>query len=180
MQRLFVALTLPDVVVDSLAQLQSGLPGARWTPEENLHLTLAFIGEVDRHLANEAASALNMIDAPWFEMRLAGLDFFGGDKPHSLWVGVDANEGLLHLQAKVDTGLRRAGLAIEKRKFTPHVTIARLSGVTADSAARFCAMHGLYSVGPFPVAEFHLVESRLGSEGSHYEVAATYPLGGAR
>ncbi|MCA8888356.1 MAG: RNA 2',3'-cyclic phosphodiesterase [Parvularculaceae bacterium] len=176
MYRLFVALSLPEIVCDSLTQLQSGLLGARWTPDENMHLTLAFIGETDRHGLSEIDSALQSISARGFDLRLSGCDFFGDRKPRALWVGAAANPALSHVHAKVETALRRVGLDLERRKFTPHVTIAYLKGVSQNEAASFCAMHGLFTVGPFPVDAFHLYESRLGSEGAHYEILETYSL----
>lgn len=176
MHRLFVALSLPEVVADAMTQLQSGLRGARWLPDDNFHMTLAFIGEVDRHGFDEIASALGAIDPPSFSLRLKGCGFFGDKKPRAVWVGAENNPALLHLQSKVEVALIRAGFAIEKRKFRPHVTLGYLSGVTADSVAAYTASHGLFSVGPFPVGEFHLFESHLGSEGAHYEIAQSYPL----
>jgi len=176
MRRLFVALSLPEVVADGLTQLQSGVRGARWIPEENFHLTLSFIGETDRHGLNEVASALSGIDAPSFDIRLKGCDFFGDRKPRALWVGVETNLALARLQSKVEVALKRAGFASEKRKFTPHVTLAYLVGVTQDAAAAWCASHGLFSAGPFPAPEFHLYESHLGSECAHYEIIESYPL----
>jgi 2'-5' RNA ligase len=176
MYRLFVALSLPEVVRDSLTQLQSGLIGARWTSEETMHLTLAFIGEADRHGLNEVDTALRSLSAPGFELRLAGCDFFGDRKPRALFVGADGNPALTHLQSKVETSLRRAGRELERRKFRPHVTIAYLKGVTQPEVAAFCAMHGLYAAGPFAIDEFHLYESRLGSEGAHYEILESYSL----
>ncbi len=176
MHRLFVAISLPDVVADALTQLQSGLRGARWIRQENFHLTLAFVGEVDRHGFNEIASALGGIDAPAFDIRLKGCDFFGDRKPRAIWVGAETNPQLARLQSKVEVALKRAGFSLEKRKFTPHVSLGYLNGVTQDAAAGHCAAHGLFSVGPFPVGEFHLFESHLGSEGAHYEIAASYAL----
>ncbi len=82
----------------------------------------------------------------------------------------------MHLQAKVETALRRAGFALEKRKFTPHVTLAYLRGASQESVMSYCAMHGLFSCGPFPVNEFHLYSSRLGNEASAYEIEASYLL----
>ena len=176
MHRLFVAMPLPDDVVDALAGLRSGMRGARWIPEENYHLTLAFIGEVDRHGLNEIALALAGVSAPRFDMRLTGCGFFGDRKPRALWVGVGPNPPLSHLQSKVEVALQRAGFVPEKRKFTPHVTLAYLHGAPPDAAAGFCAANGLFAAGPFPAAEFHLYESHLGSEAAHYEIVASYFL----
>lgn len=176
MRRLFVALSLPDHVVDALARLQSGMRGARWIPRNNYHMTLAFIGETDRHGLNEIASALAAAGAPAFDLRLRECGFFGDKKPRALWVGAEANPQLAHLQSKVETALKRAGFPLEKRKFIPHVTLAYLHGTTPEAAAEFCAVNGLFSAGPFPVREFHLFESHLGSEAAHYEIVASYDL----
>ncbi len=176
MHRLFVAISLPDDVADALGRLQSGMRGARWLPQGNFHLTLAFIGEVDRHGLGEIASALGSIAAPRFDLRLKGCGFFGDRKPRALWVGADANPQLAHLQSKVEVALKRAGLSLEKRKFSPHVTLAYLNGAAPDAVAGFCAVNGLFSAGPYPVREFHLFESHLGSEAAHYEIVESYAL----
>lgn len=176
MHRLFVAIAPPAEIVDALVDIQTGLRGARWIPDENFHLTLAFIGETDRHGLDDAASALAGVAAPAFDVKLSGCGYFGDRKPRALWAGAAMTPALSHLQAKVETALRRAGFLEEKRKFTPHVTLAYLNGAAKDEAERFCAEHGLFSAGPFPVDEFHLFESHLGSEAAHYEVVASYSL----
>lgn len=176
MRRLFVAISLPDDVIEALALLPTGMRGARWIPQENYHLTLAFIGETDRHGLSEIASALGSVSAPAFDLRLRNCGFFGDRKPRALWAGVDANPQLAHLQSKVETALKRAGFPLEKRKFTPHVTLAYLHGVAPEALAGFCAANGLFSAGPFRLREFHLFESHLGSQAAHYEIIASYSL----
>ncbi|MGE0409411.1 MAG: RNA 2',3'-cyclic phosphodiesterase [Amphiplicatus sp.] len=176
MRRLFVALSLPEVVADAVTQLQSGLKGARWTPTETLHLTLRFIGETDRRGLDDIGSALAGVSAPAFDLRLSGCGFFGDRKPRALWVGVAVEPALSHLHLKIKGALERAGFPGERRKFAPHVTIAYLAGVPQEAAAAFSAMHGLFSCGPFPVSAFHLYESHLGGEASHYEILESYPL----
>jgi 2'-5' RNA ligase len=180
MHRLFVALEIPEIVADALSTMQYGVDGARWRDVDSLHLTLAFIGETDRHGFAAAMDALAAIDAPAFEMRLTGVGVFGDKKPRSLWAGVEENPGLRHLQAKVETALRRAGFSLEKRKFIPHVTLAYLRGVMPETAMTYCAAHGLFSCGPFPVNEFHLYSSRLGNETSVYDIEASYALSPSR
>lgn len=176
MYRLFVALSLPEIAVDALGQLQTGLRGARWRSEESLHLTLHFIGEADRHGLDEIHSALSGVEAPALDLTLSGCGFFGDRKPRALWAGVASSKPLAHLQSKATTALARAGFAAEKRKFVPHVTLAYLEGVSQEGAAQFCAMHGLFSFGPIEIGEFHLFESHLGGDEAHYEIVATYPL----
>ena len=176
MHRLFVALSLPDEIVEALSRLQTGVRGARWIPPDNFHLTLAFIGETDRHGLNEIASALAGVRVPAFDLRLKGCGFFGDKKPRALWAGVEASPPLAHLQSKIETALKRAGFPLEKRKFTPHVTLAYLHGAAPEALAGFCAANGLFSAGPFPLREFQLYESHLGSEAAHYEIVAGYLL----
>lgn len=180
MHRLFVSLALPELAADALSQLQCGLPGARWRPEENFHLTLHFVGETDRRGLDDIHSALAAIVAPAFSLTLSGCKFFGDRKPRALWAGVATSPELAHLQSKVATALQRAGHPGEVRKFVPHVTLAGLEGVSRDAAEAFSASHSLFSFGPFPVDDFHLYESLRGGEGAHYEILATYPLSRSR
>lgn len=176
MHRLFVAIALPAPILDALTGLQTGVRGARWLPEENFHLTLAFIGETDRHGLQEAASALGAVAAPAFDLKLSGCGYFGDRKPRALWAGAAPSPGLSHLQSKVDVALRRCGFLDEKRKFRPHVTLAYLHGAQKEEAELYCAEHGLFSAGPFHVDEFHLFESHLGTAAAHYEIVASYSL----
>lgn len=180
MHRVFIGLSLPEIAADALTQLQHGLDGARWLPEENFHMTLQFIGAVDRHGLAEIHSALADISAPSFDLRLSGCGFFGERKPRALWVGVDPAPALAHLQSKAATALSRAGFRGDRRKFHPHVTVAYLNGVYRGDVAAFCAMHGLFACGPFTVDEFHLYESHLGRSGSHYEIVESYSLSSSR
>src|SRR4051812_13408366 len=126
MIRLFVALPLPEDVTDSLLALEQGVPGARWSTREQLHLTLRFIGEVDGRDASAIDETLAAISAPPFTLQLKGVGAFGGKNPRALWAGVAANEALIHLQRKIESTIQRLGFHAEKRKYTPHVTLARL------------------------------------------------------
>lgn len=180
MHRLFVALSIPEVVSDALVQLQSGVDGARWRPFENFHLTLAFIGETDRHGFERAVDALAGVEAPVFELTLSGAGLFGEKLPRALWAGVAPSPALEHLQAKVERALRAGGFDLERRKFKPHVTLAYLKNVSPETAMRYCAGHGLFSCGPFPVEAMHLYSSQLGGDASHYEVEASYALSFSR
>lgn len=180
MHRLFVALSIPEAQSDALCRLQNGLEGARWRPVEAFHLTLAFIGEADRHGFSDAVEALSEVEAPGFLLRLSGLGAFGERKPRAVWAGVEACPELHHLQSKVETALRRKGFDLERRKFTPHVTLAYLKGARADAVAHYCTVNGLFSAPAFPVEAFHLYSSRLGGEASHYEIEASYSLSSSR
>jgi 2'-5' RNA ligase len=176
MQRLFVALSIPDAVAQSLAPLQSGVPGARWQTREQLHLTLRFIGDVDGRNAAMIADALAAIEAPRFTMELHSVGEFGGKHPHALWAGVRANDALLHLQRKVETAIQRAGQVADSHKYTPHVTLARLRSANIGRVADWLTDHALYTSEPIAVDGFILYSSVLTSDGSVYRAERAYRL----
>lgn len=176
MIRLFVAIALPEHVTSQLARLQGGVPGARWTETEKMHLTVRFIGEVDGRDADAIDDALASIRAPAFTLELMGVGSFGGKSPRALWAGVRDNPALIHLQRKVESALQRVGVPDETRKFTPHVTLARLNGAPKGKIMDFLADHALFASGPFPVARFTLFSSELRPGGSLYRAEREYPL----
>lgn len=175
MMRLFVAFALPEAVASSLTMIQSGVPGARWQTREQMHLTLRFIGEVD---GRDAASidALSAISAPVLQVQLKGVGEFGGKNPRALWAGVAPNNALLHLQRKIETAMQRIGLEAEPRKFTPHVTLARLRGTPPGTMMDYLVDHALYTSQPFEAGEFILYGSHLGPNGSLYVPQRQYAL----
>ncbi|MFP5512858.1 MAG: RNA 2',3'-cyclic phosphodiesterase [Alphaproteobacteria bacterium] len=179
MLRLFVALDLTDEVRQRLAALAGGVPGARWTEPENLHLTLRFIGEVPEDQAMDIDAALAEVRAPAFPLILDGVGVYGSARrARVLWAGVERSEALAHLQAKVESALVRCGLAAEERKFSPHVTLARLKDAPADRIGRFLSDRGLFRAGPMPVDQITLYRSHLGNGGAVYEALRDYPLTG--
>ena len=174
--RLFVGIALPDEVARSLAALQAGVPGARWMTREQLHLTLRFIGEADGRTAAAIDDALATISAPPFTLELKGVGLFGGKRPHTLWAGVAANEALFHLQRKIESALQRIGLEADRRKYTPHVSLARLKGTPNGHVIDFLADHALYASVPFAVNGFILYSSLLTPNGSIYRAEKAYRL----
>jgi 2'-5' RNA ligase len=176
MIRLFVALALPDSVAEDLARLQAGVPGARWSTRDQLHLTLRFIGEVDGRDAAAIDDALAAIGAPRFELALKGVGEFGGKNPHALWAGVRDPEPVKFLSRKIETALQRIGLPAEERKFVPHVTLARLRASPRGRVMDFLTDHALYASPPFEVGGFILYSSVLTSDGSIYTAERAYRL----
>jgi len=174
--RLFTAIALPDDVAASLALIQAGVPGARWTTREQMHLTLRFIGEVDGRDAVAIDDGLATITAPAFRLALKTVGQFGGRNPNALWVGVDASEPLIHLQRKIESVLQRVGLPAETRKFTPHVTLARLKGSSRGRVLDYLTDHALFASQPFDVRGFILYSSRLTPNGSLYRAEKAYQL----
>ncbi len=178
MLRTFLALAIPERIADQIDDAQSGLRGVHWTPSEALHLTLVFLGEQNRHALADLDAAMLQLDAPRFALRLAGVGSFGGEQPRSAHVGVAPNPELRRLQEKTATAARRAGIAIDERRFTPHVTIARWSrgAVSPAAIAEFEARGNLFRSDPFDVDAVRLYRSDLGRHGPQYEELAAYPL----
>ncbi len=176
--RLFVALDLPWEVKLQLAGMAEGLLGARWLPAENMHLTLRFIGEVPSFRAEEIDAALAALRGKCFELNLQGVGTFSkSGRDVTLWTGVERSQALELLQGKIETALQRAGLELERRRFTPHVTLARLDATVPDKLASFVQRHNLMRIGPIPVEHFTLISSRLGKEASVYTPEVDYALG---
>ncbi len=177
MYRLFVGLALPDDVREHLARFSYGLPDARWIAPENYHLTLRFIGDVDRHDAADIDSSLQGVAADSFEFCLTGLGVFGqGRKTRALFAKADASPGLIHFHSKVESAVVRAGHPPESRKFTPHVTVARFRSANPERLQGFVERNGLFKTDPITATRFVLFESHLGKGGSVYEELADYPL----
>ncbi len=177
MLRLFVAIPLPDGIIARLRVMCSGIPGAQWVDASNMHITLRFIGEVDDATAADIDHALARITATAFALELAGLGTFGqGYKARSLWAGVTPSAPLSRLQSKIETALVRLGLPPEGRKFTPHVTLARLKRPEPGRIQSFIEGNNLLRAGPFAVEHFTLFESRTGNGGPVYIPLADYAL----
>jgi len=177
MIRLFTAIEIPETIRVRLSLLQGSAPGARWTPIENLHLTLRFIGEVDERTATDIDDVLNDLRAPAFELALKGVGEFGGRDARALWAGVAPNPALQRLAAKIESALQRMGLEAETRKFTPHVTLARLRDAPLPKIREFLSGNNLFDSGNFPVRSFTLFSSHQTPKGSLYRAERTYALG---
>jgi RNA 2',3'-cyclic 3'-phosphodiesterase len=176
MPRLFTALEIPASVAQSLAMMRGGLPGARWIDPENYHLTLRFIGDIDDALAREIAGMLGRVRRVAFELRLDGLSSFGGRKPRAVVAAATQVPGLMELQAEQERLLQRLGLEPDGRKFTPHVTLARLRDSSSRQVADYLAARGHYRSAYFEVSRFVLFSSRASIGGGPYVVEADYPL----
>ena len=176
MLRLFVGIEFPPELKLRLSLLETALPGARWIDPGNLHLTLRFIGEITEDVAADVDEALAQLRARRFSLQLAGTGVFGGNRPHTLWVGVERDPDLISLHDKIELALIRIGLAPEPRRFAPHVTLARLRDPVLDGLGHFLAAHARFRAAPLPVEQFSLVASFPTKAGSIYEDQADYPL----
>lgn len=176
MHRLFVAIRPPRAIREQLLAVMGGVRAARWQSDEQLHLTLRFIGEVDRHRATDVHAALGTIHHQRFEVALSGIGSFERrGHPEALWAGVSPHERLEKLHHKVDQALTRVGLEPERRAYLPHITLARLNRSAGPIAGLLEQSGGLTSA-PFTVDAFCLYESHLTPSGSIYSVVEKYPL----
>jgi len=179
MIRAFVALDLDETLRSALAVQQFLLPLPRREPVENLHLTLAFLGEVPDRLLEDVHEALLALRLPAFALTLAGLGMFGGDRPRLVYAAAAPDEPLLRPQRKAEGAARRAGATVEARRFVPHVTLGRFRPPDKETAMRLeraVAEQGGFRAGPVPVREFVLYESIRSRDQARYEVLARYPL----
>jgi 2'-5' RNA ligase len=176
MPRLFTGIEVPAMIGEQLSLLCGGIPGARWIDRENYHLTLRFIGDVDMNIAEEIAETLTGVHRPGFTLKLSEISTFGTKKPHAIVALADLSPELSDLQAEQERLMRRIGLPTESRKFTPHVTLARLRDANRRDIGDYLSQHGNFALGPFPVDRFVLFSARKSTGGGPYVVEEAYPL----
>src|SRR5438270_6780393 len=177
MHRLFVAIRPPGHIRDLLIDAMDDSADFRRQGEEQLHLTLRFVGEVERPIANDLAASLARIRAEPFELRIAGVGRFEQRSGGALWASVDPKAPVAALAAKVERVCQENGLEPERRAFHPHITLARWKGRRSRAVHDFFERNGGLSSDPFEVAELTLFESHLSRHGAHYQEVARYPLG---
>lgn len=178
MPRLFVALRPPAAIRDQLIDTMAGIDGARWQDEEQLHLTLRFVGDIDARAADDLAAALGQVHAPMPAVRLAGTGRFDRrGRTNALWTGVQPHDALAALHRKVDAACVRAGLPPEGRAYLPHITVARAGGgIDEGAVARWLGDTAGLASEPFACPHLVLYESHLGHGGASYEPVLRWPL----
>ncbi len=179
MPRLFFALGVPERVSDQLDDLCEGVPHARWLLDNDYHITLSFLGDVPGHRVRELNEIARTIRRPPFEVALSSVGVFPNrGQPRVLWSGVQSHEPLLALQRTLQTELRNGGFDVDKRKFRPHVTVARVERCRQEAIFEWLGHNLGFSSDPFKVFRFHLLSSVLTSQGSLYTIEETFPLKG--
>lgn len=178
MARLFSAIELPEETKAELHRLHVPIPGARWVPQEDYHLTLRFAGDIDNGRAREFADNLASIVMDAFQIRLVGVGAFGGNDPSTVFAEVEPNDKLDALVRAHEKAARNAGLPAEKRPFKAHITLARLSHSNAEAVARYLTRFSGYRSEPIFVSQFVLMSSKPMTGGGPYGVVEAFPLHG--
>lgn len=176
MPRLFTGLSLPNNIVTVLSSVRGGLVGARWITPENFHITLRFIGDIDDSTAHEVFLILGRIERAPLAITIDGITVFGGDRPRALVAKIVPTPALIELQAEHERLMRRLGLPAETRKFTPHVTLARLRDTSPFELANFLGMISHLPRSNFEVDSFEVFSSRASVGGGPYVIEASYPF----
>jgi 2'-5' RNA ligase len=176
MHRLFAAICPPTTIRRALLDRMGGISGARWQIDDQLHLTIRFIGEVDRHATQDILAALGGVHHPRFKIALNGIGAFDRrGRPEAVWAGVTPHAPLKALHKKVDQALTRVGIPPDERTYLPHITLARLNRASGPVRDLMEEAGGLSSP-PFLVEEFVLFESHLTPDGAVYALVERYPL----
>jgi RNA 2',3'-cyclic 3'-phosphodiesterase len=177
MIRLFIAIDVPEAVRKEVAGMGGSISNTRPVPTEQLHLTLKFIGEVEGSRSLDIRDALAEVFIPKFSLALKGVGTFPPRGiPRILWVGVDAVENILPLRNSIERTLAVINIARDKKKYIPHLTIARLKNCSISHLQQFLAGNAFFQTAEFPVESFHLYSSRLTQKGAQHTIERSYPL----
>lgn len=177
MLRLFAALPVPDPVASALRPLQKNLSGASWRPVENFHITLCFYGDVSTPAARDLDALLGEIDMAVFDLSIEGMGWFGRREPTAVWARIRESDELRSLASQCEKAARRLAIPLERRPYTPHITLAYLHGTPLEDARTWTETHQTFRAGPFPATHFHLYSSQSRSAGpTRYIPEADYPL----
>ena len=177
MHRLFAAIRPPKSIRDLLIDAMDDGADVRWQNEDQLHLTLRFVGEVDRPLAEDLAAALGGLRPQRIEARICGTGRFERRNSGALWAGIEPKAPLAALAAKVERACQDIGLEPERRAFHPHITLARWKGRRSREVADFLERTRGLASKPFEINRLILFESHLSRHGAHYEEVAGFTLG---
>jgi 2'-5' RNA ligase len=177
MPRLFTGLEIPADIAEELSLMRGGVWGARWIEPESYHITLRFMGDVPEGMARELIEALDDVELPCFSLKLKGIGTFGGVRPRAIWAGVEcADDMLRRLHAHNERLAQLVGLKGEGRKFSPHVTLARLRDANLAEVEQYALSRNLFETREFEVRQFVLFSSRPSRGGGPYAVEEVYPL----
>jgi 2'-5' RNA ligase len=180
--RVFIAINLPEKIIEKLADLQNQLAEfdlpIRWTKPKNIHFTLCFLGEISYQRIEKVKEICDKVIGKYksFNLKIKNLGGFPNEKnPRILWVGVEDGQSLVNLQKELTEKLRDLGFEIEKREFSPHLTLGRTKGRIKEFEATISKM-GEVNLGEFEVESIEVMESELKPEGPEYRSIESFQL----
>lgn len=178
MPRLFIAIDLPPDRTDAVAALRDDRVDARWTPVDQYHVTLRFIGDAEEETVEALRKDLRAVDVPAFSMSGSGLDVFPSRRrPRVLVARMSMQPELEKLREEIEAVVLRHGFDPERKPFNPHLTFARVKRGSPRDVRQFLKANGGLTLAPFPVTEFHLYRSDLQAGGAEHTVLESYGLG---
>ena len=175
--RLFTAVTLPDAVKEEIESICIGLPYVRWVKKDQLHITLCFLGEVDQNRLQEIQESLSEISFDPFSLQMNGVgQFLTAKDINAVWLGVQDEERIVSLQKSVSRQLRALKIPVDKKKYKPHLTLARIKRSSDEKIREYMQEFSKFHSHPFTVDSFQLISSRLYADGPVHTVESVFPL----
>lgn len=175
--RLFIAIELPDEIKKQLEEMRTDIPGSRWVPLEQIHLTLSFLGEVDDTALDLLSGALATINVPGFNLCFSGTGCFPDRRrPRVLWLGLEPEPLLSNLASLVREAVLACDIPQEERPFSPHITLARLKFPAPREVGSFLDQPQKLELPPVMVREFTIFRSILTSQGAIHTPVKTFVL----
>ena len=175
--RLFIAVEIENrEVYNNILRIRDVFKGInanlKFVEDENIHLTIRFIGEVPQSLIPEIINAMKPAsNIESFDMKVEGLGAFPSDvRPRVIWIGVSEGvEKLRSLRNTIEVGLRRLGIRPERQEFSPHITLARVkSSRNIDKVSKLILEFKNYVAGVTRVTKVKLKRSILRPQGPLY------------
>ncbi|TKB26967.1 RNA 2',3'-cyclic phosphodiesterase [Desulfopila sp. IMCC35006] len=177
MIRLFIAIDIAETVRREVEGMGRSIPNARAVPTDQLHLTLKFIGEVDGARFLDIQEALQDIRGPRFVLALKGVGIFAPrDIPRILWAGIEPVQPVVTLRNAIERTLAAIEVPRDRKKFTPHLTLARLNHCSVTRLHQFLAGNAFFQSSEFAIDSFHLYSSKLTQKGAQHTLESSYQL----
>jgi len=178
LMRCFIAIDFSSSVNREMSDICFDVPRIRWVPEEQRHLTIQFLPEVTQSQLKELSDSLSEVTIEPFSLTLKGVGVFPPRKPpRVLWIGVEKNSALTTLYTQTLSIIQALTITIEKRKFTPHVTLGRFKhSPTPNEIIPFLSRNNLFELAQIPITTFHVYQSILTPTGAEHTVVESYLL----
>ncbi len=177
MIRLFTAIPLPLLVRSSLHAMGRSIQRARPVPEDQIHITLRFIGEVEGSRVHDIKMSLSSVQLSPFSLAVQGVGHFPPrGKPRVVWAGLNPVDQLCVLKKRIDSSLKHCGIPPEQRKYSPHVTLARLKNTPLKRVTEFLAGNSFLAFEELQICSFDLYSSKLTQKGAVHSLEQSYEL----